>query len=340
VFTFTDLRIRILAAPMAGGPSTPALVRAAASVGAFGFLAAGSKSVEALAAQVDEALATVDGPFGVNLFVPGTVHGDPDAVQAYRAELAEDAPRYGVQLPEPDAASTDHWAEKIDYLLAHPVPVVSFTFGTPSAEVVKRMHAVGTHVSVMVTDPDEAVAATKVGADSLVVQGPEAGGHRGTHTVDKAPDTRELDQLLEDVQSVTALPLIAAGGSGTPERVVELLARGAVAIQVGTALLLTPECGASAVYKDALRSRVYGGTTLTRAFSGRYARGLTNRFILDHDRTAPAAYPELNQLTRPLRAAAAAAGDQGGVSLWAGGGFRDVREAPAAEVILGLWARG
>jgi nitronate monooxygenase len=340
MFTFTDLRIRILAAPMAGGPSTPALVRAAASVGAFGFLAGGSKSVEALAAQVDEALATVDGPFGVNLFVPGTVRGNPDAVQAYRAELAEDAARYGVQLPQPDAGSTDHWTEKIDYLLAHPVPVVSFTFGTPSADVVERMHAVGTHVSIMVTDPDEAVAAAAVGADSLVVQGPDAGGHRGTHAVDKSPDTRELDQLLDDVQSVTALPLVAAGGISTPERVVELLARGAVAVQVGTALLLTPECGASAVHKDALRSRVYPGTTLTRAFSGRLARGLTNRFILDHDGTAPAAYPELNQLTRPLRAAAATAGDQGGVSLWAGAGFRDIREAPAAEVILGLWARG
>ena len=179
------------------------------------------------------------------------------------------------------------------------MPVVSFTFGTPPADVVARMHAVGTHVSVMVTDPDEAAAAAAVGADSLVVQGPDAGGHRGTHAVDKSPDTRELDQLLEDVRSVTALPLVAAGGISTAERVVELLARGAVAVQVGTALLLTPECGASAAHKEALRSRAYPGTTLTRAFSGRYARGLTNRFILEHDRTAPAAYPELNQLTRP-----------------------------------------
>ena len=179
-----------------------------------------------------------------------------------------------------------------------------------------------------------------MGADSLVVQGPDAGGHRGTHTVDKTPDTRDLDQLLADVQSVTTLPLVAAGGISTAERVVEVLARGAVAAQVGTALLLTPECGASAVYKEALRSGTYPGTTLTRAFSGRLARGLTNRFILDHDSTAPAAYPDVNQLTRPLRVAAAAAGDPGGVSLWAGAGYRDIREAPAADVILGLWARG
>lgn len=325
---------------MAGGPSTPALVRAAASVGAFGFLAAGSKSVDALAAQVAEALTTVDGPFGVNLFVPGTARGNPSQVQAYRAELEGDAARYDVPLPQPAADTTDHWADKIDYLLAHPVPVVSFTFGTPPADVVERMHAVGTHVSVMVTDPDEAAAAEASGADSLVVQGPDAGGHRGTHTVDKSPDTRDLDQLLADVQSVSALPLVAAGGIGTAEGVVKLLARGAVAAQVGTALLLTPECGASAVHKEALRSGAYPGTTLTRAFSGRLARGLTNRFIVDHDDTAPAAYPEVNQLTRPLRAAAAAAGDPGGVSLWAGTGFRDIREAPAADVIVGLWARG
>ena len=123
MFTFTDLRIRILAAPMAGGPSTPALVRAAASVGAFGFLAAGSKNVEALAAQVEESLATVDGPFGVNLFVPGTVRGDPAAVQTYRVELEHDAARYDVSLPQPAADTSDHWDDKIDYLLAHPVPV-------------------------------------------------------------------------------------------------------------------------------------------------------------------------------------------------------------------------
>jgi nitronate monooxygenase len=340
MFSFSDLRIRIVTAPMAGGPSTPALVRAAASVGAFGFLAAGSKRVEALALQIDEALTTCPGPFGVNLFVPGNSAGDAAAVAAYRAELSADAARYGVGLPEVKPGGTDLWQEKIAYLLRHPVAVASFTFGTPGAEIVDRLHAVGTHVTVMVTDPDEALAAAAVGADSLCVQGPDAGGHRGTHAVDKAPDARDLDTLLRDVRQATALPLIAAGGISTPERVAALLDGGAVAVQVGTAVLLTPECGASEVHKQALRSRQYADTTLTRAFSGRLARGLTNRFIRDHDAAAPAAYPEVNQLTQPLRAAAAAAGDQGGVSLWAGTRFADIREAPAAEILTGLWSRG
>ena len=340
MFSFSDLRIRIVTAPMAGGPSTPALVRAAASVGAFGFLAAGSKRVEALALQVDEARETCPGPFGVNLFVPATSSGDAAAVAAYRAELSADAARFGVALPEVKPGDTDLWDEKIDYLLAHPVPVASFTFGTPGDEVVDRLHAVGTHVMVMVTDPEEALAATAVGVDSLCVQGPDAGGHRGTHAVDKAPDDRDLDTLLRDVREATGLPLIAAGGISTPERVATLLNGGAAAVQVGTAVLLTPECGASEVHKQALRSGQYADTTLTRAFSGRLARGLTNRFIRDHDSAAPAAYPELNQLTRPLRAAAAAAGDQDGVSLWAGTRFADIREAPAAEILTWLWLRG
>lgn len=338
MFSFSDLPIRIVTAPMAGGPSTPALVTAAASVGAFGFLAAGSKSVEALAAQVEEARVSCPGPFGVNLFVPGVVRGDSAEVEAYRAELAQDAARYGVELPTVNADSTDLWQEKIEYLLAHPVPVVSLTFGVPSEQVVDGMHSVGTHVTVMVTDPGEAAAAEAVGADSLCVQGPDAGGHRGTHAVDKTPDARDLDKLLAEVRQVTPLPLIAAGGISTPERVAQLLDRGAVAVQVGTAVLLTPECGASAVHKEALRSGGYPDTTLTRAFSGRLARGLTNRFILDHDASAPAAYPELNQLTGPLRAAAAAAGDQGGVSLWAGTGYARIREAPAADIISELWS--
>jgi nitronate monooxygenase len=341
VFSFAELDVRIVAAPMAGGPSTPALVCAAASVGAIGFLAAGSKTVEELSRQVDRVRAGTAGPFGVNVFVPGVAGASAvsDALAAYRRELAADAERYGVELSLPRADTTDLWRDKIDYLVRHPVPLVSFTFGLPGAETIDRLHRAGSHVMVTVTDADEAAAAAAEGADSLCVQGPDAGGHRGTHSVGKVPGSLGLVPLADTVRRVSALPLVLAGGIGTADRVVELVRWGAAGVQVGTALLLSPECGASQVYKSALRTRAYPGTTLTRAFSGRLARGLTNRFILDHDATAPAEYPQVNQLTRPLRAAAAAAGDPEAMSLWAGTGFASVREVPAARIVSDLWAR-
>lgn len=336
VFTLTDLHIPLIVAPMAGGPSTPALVAAAAHAGATGFLAGGYKTVDAMAAEIADTRTRASGPFGVNLFVPHAADRVTD-LTAYQAELAAEFTRYSVPLPETDPADTDAWAEKIELLLADPVPVVSFTFGLPDAHTIDRFHAVGTHVTATVTDTDEASAAVAVGADSLCVQGPDGGGHRGTHAVDKAPDARDLDQLLRDVRGGTDVPLIAAGGIGTAADIARLLTIGAQAIQMGTLLLRTPESGASPAYKQALASGAFTAATVTRAFSGRWARGLTNRFIRDHDGHAPASYPQVHQLTKPLRAAAAAIGDPDGLALFAGSGFTHSREAPAAEVLESLW---
>ena len=118
-----------------------------------------------------------------------------------------------------------------------------------------------------------------------------------------------------------------------------MLAAGASAVAVGTALLRTPECGTSQAHKDALGSGEFGGTRVTRAFSGRLARALVNRFVLEHDASAPPFYPEVNQLARPLRAAAARVGDPGGLSLWAGTGYASARAVPAAEVFRELAPR-
>ena len=174
---------------------------------------------------------------------------------------------------------------------------------------------------VTVTDPAEADAAARAGADSVCLQGPDAGGHRGTHAVAKVPDATPLQSLVERVAAEQSVPVVAAGGVSSGAQVSALRRAGASAVQVGTLLLCSPECGASAAHKQALASGSYADTTVTRAFSGRPARGLTNRFIRDHDGSAPAAYPELNQLVRPIRSAASAAGDPDGLALWAGTGF-------------------
>jgi nitronate monooxygenase len=339
VFSFDGPAIPLVAAPMAGGPSTPRLVAAAGSVGGFGFLASGYLSVDAVRAQLIETRALTDGPFGVNLFVPAV---DPrtevaPAVREYRARLQGEAERYGVELPDPDPRDDDGYPQKLELLLAEPVAVVSFTFGLPSVETVNRLHDVGTHVAATVTDRAEALAARAVGVDSLVVQGVGAGGHRGTHFATKIPDATPLETLVSSLHGELGLPIVACGGVAGPQDVRRLLEAGASAVAVGTLLIRTPESGASQAHKDSFVDGTGGGETrVTRAFSGRLARAVVNRFLLEHDAEAPPFYPEVNQLARPLRAAAAAIGDADGLSLWAGTGFASARDVGAAQVLAEL----
>jgi nitronate monooxygenase len=324
----TDLLRRpVVVAPMAGGPSTAALVIAAAQAGALGFLAAGYKTVEAMAAEIAAVRAATGEPFGVNVFVPGAPCADPPELRRYLDSLSADG-----NIGDP-SWDDDHFDAKIAALLADPPPVVSFTFGCPPAEVVAALQHSGAAVIITVTSPDEAVAAASAGAEAVCVQGFEAGAHRGTFVNDDAPG-RDLGllALIGAVTAVTGLPQIAAGGIMGPRQVNAVLAAGAVAAQCGTAFLRSKESGAHPLHRAALGDPRYTATTLTRAFSGRPARALVNRFVLTHA-GAPAAYPEINNATRPLRAAAAAGGDPERMSLYAGQGYRAATTLPAGEII-------
>jgi len=322
----------IWVAPMAGGPSTPALVTAAAQAGAFGFLATGYLTPAAVGVQIDAVRAAGVDRFGVNVFVPGAPAADPGAVSAYVGALRAGAARDGAGSGEP-AWDEDGWADKIALLQADPPALVSFTFGCPPRETVAGLRDRGALVAVTVTSPNEARQAAAAGADGLVVQGREAGAHSGVFANDGSPDRRPpLLDLLAQVAAVTSLPLVAAGGLAGAADVAAALAAGATAAALGTALLRCPESGAHPLHKAALADPRFTGTAVTRAFSGRPARALVNRFVLDHP-DAPAGYPEINNATRPLRAAAAAAGDQDGMSLYAGQAFRAAADRPAAEII-------
>ncbi len=329
----TDLlRGPIVVAPMAGGPSTAGLVVAAARAGALGFLAAGYKTAGAMAGEIAAVRAATAEPFGVNVFVPGAPYADAAKLRGYLDSLGADG------ITGDPSWDDDHFGAKVAALLAGPPAVVSFTFGCPSAEVVTALQGSGTVVVVTVTSAAEAAAAASAGADAVCVQGFEAGAHRGTFVNDDSPG-RDLGllALIGEVSAVTGLPQIAAGGIMGPRQVQAVLTAGAVAAQCGTAFLRCPESGANPLHKAALADPRYTATTLTRAFSGRPARGLVNQFIRDH-RDAPPAYPEINNATRALRAAAAAAGDTERMSLWAGQGYRSAAEQPAGEVIERLSA--
>lgn len=329
------LRQPIVQAPMAGGASCPALTAAVSGAGGLGFLAAGYRTADAVRGEVEETRELTARPFGVNLFLPQPA-ADPAEVAAYAERLAGESARYGLALGSiPEGGLDDSYEEKVEVLLADPVAVVSFTFGCPTRDVLDAFQRVGTVSVVTVTTPEEAQAAQWAGADALCVQGVEAGGHQGTHRDDPACDGAGLGllALVSQVRDTVPLPLIAAGGLMRGAQIAGVLAAGAQAAQLGTAFLPCPESGAAALHKVALTNPLFVRTELTRAFSGRPARGLVNRFLREHGPGAPTAYPEVHHLTSGLRKAAAAAGDAQGMALWAGQGHRMARTLPAGRLV-------
>lgn len=322
----------LVQAPMAGGPATPALAAAVAGAGGYPFVAGGYLSATALAEAISDTRTLTGAPLGVNLFVPSEP-ADPAAVAAYAATLEPEATRLGAALGDP-AWNDDDYPAKLDVVVAARPDLVSFTFGCPAPEVVARLHAAGVRVAVTVTAPAEAVSAADAGADLLVVQGTEAGGHQGGANTEE-PNRVPLLELIAAVRAGCGLPVVGGGGVSDAAGLRAVLDAGAVAAVVGTALLCAAEAGTSEVHRRALLDGRFGETVLTRAYSGRWGRGLANRFAREHT-DAPRAYPEVNRLTSPMRRAARAAGDADVPNLWAGTGWRAVREAPAAQIVQAL----
>jgi len=323
---------------MAGGPSNAPLARAVSRAGGFPFLAGGYKTAGALGDEIAEARELgVD--FGVNLFVPSTDSVDEVAFAAYAEELRTEAETYGLELELAPLSDDDRWAEKVALLVAHPVPVVSLTFGLPDVADIRALQHVGTRVLASITTPEEARLAEAAGVDGLVVQGPRAGGHSATFDATRTPDDAPTVEVVGHVQAVTTLPLVAAGGVDGPGAVRELLDAGAEAVAVGTLLLRSDEAGTSATHKNALGDPAYTDTVLTRAFTGRPARALRNGFVDRHHATGLNAYPAVHHLTRALRQAAGKAGDADRLHLWAGTGWQHAPAGPAADIISHLAER-
>jgi nitronate monooxygenase len=328
------LRVPIVQAPLAGGASTPALTAAVVEAGAFGFVAAGYRTPDQLRDDVATVRSLTGEPFGVNLFVPGAP-ADASAYAAYVASLADEARAHGVSLGEP-RFEDDAWEAKLELLEADPAAVVSFTFGCPRPEVVRRLQAAGSEVWVTVTSPDEAALAATAGADALVAQGIEAGGHRASFVDAEGAAEYGLLALLQVLRAHTELPLVATGGIATGRAVAAVLAAGAAAAQLGTAFMLCPEAATAPAHRDAIAAP--GGTAVTRAFTGRAARGIVNRWMHEHGADAPSAYPDVHHLTAKIRAAARTQGDRDGFHLWAGQAHELAEPVPAGELVRRLAA--
>jgi nitronate monooxygenase len=328
-----QLQSPVVLAPLAGGPSTPELAAAVSNAGGLGFLATGYLKAADVAPRLHAARQLTAQPLGVNVFAQGAP-ADPSAYRAHVERFRIWASRHGAEVGEP-RYDDDDWEAKIDLLASSPPAVVSFTFGRPPQDVVERLHDAGSEVWVTITSPEEAHAAAAVGADVLVVQGAEAGGHRGSFDNRDELPIYGLLPLLDLVSAAVTLPLVASGGIATGRALAAVLCAGASAAQIGTAFMLAPEAGTNAAHREALRAR--GETVLTRAFTGRLARGIRNEFIAEHQ-DAPAAYPELHYLTSPMRKQAREQGDVSRINLWAGEAHELAVERPAAETVRELTA--
>jgi nitronate monooxygenase len=330
-FSPAELERPIVQAPMGGGVSTPELAAAVSEAGGLGFLAAAYVTPEVVRNDVATLRELTGRPFGVNLFAPPQPVPDPHAVERYARAVAR---RHGTATGTP-RHDDDRWEEKLALLAELRVPVVSTTFGCPQPGEVESLHHAGCAVWVTVTTAEEAREAERAGADALVVQGVEAGGHRASFD-DAAPVDLGVLAALQLVAAVTELPLIATGGLATGRSIAAVLAAGAVAAQLGTAFMLTPEAATNDAHREAIAGD--GVTGLTRAFTGRTARGIVNSFQREHTPGAPIGYPDVHHITAPLRKAARERGDADGFHLWAGQAHALAQQAPAGELVRRLAA--
>jgi nitronate monooxygenase len=327
-----DLSVPIVLAPLAGGPATPELAVAVSNAGGLGFLAAGYKPTSAVGDEIAAFRRGSRGPLGVNVFSPPLHPSPPSAYADYVERIRAEADRLGIAVGSP-RLDDDQFTDKVALLTEAKPEFASFVFGCPPADVILRLRQAGVTVLVTVTTPEEAEQAVAAGSDGLVVQGLEAGGHRGSASNQDQP-AYGLLSLLQLIARRPQVPLVAAGGIASGSGVAAVLAAGATAAQIGTAFLRCPESGTSPVHRAAIAGAAT--TEVTRAFTGKPARGIVNRFMREFSADAPPAYPEIHHVTAPLRAAGRRSGDADLVNLWAGQAHALAREEPAAEVVARL----
>jgi len=324
----------IIQAPMAGGGDTPELVAAVCNAGGIGFIGAAYLTVAEIGDSARAVRAGTSRRFGINLFapVPAPSVQDVDAAVArlapYRAELGL-PPLTELQLP------TDQFDAQVGAALESDASAISFTFGLLPASAVAAIKARELALIGTATTVAEAIALEDSGVDAIVAQGSEAGGHRGTFLGDFADAQIGTLALVPQIVDAVSVPVIASGGIMDGRGIAAALALGASAVQLGTAFLTCSETGVAEAYKDAILRSPETATRITRAFSGRPARGIVNRFMtdIDADAEAIASFPFQNILTRPMRTAAAKQGRAEFLSLWAGQGLRLARRQSAAELM-------
>ena len=334
-----DIRVPVIQAPMAGGTiTTPELVAAVSNAGGVGSLAGGYLAAKEIDQAIRKTRALTVLPFAVNVFAPTSREPLTGDVSAQLRLLGPIHERLGLDPPAMPDRIPALFEEQIEVVLAAKVPIVSFTFGLLSPGIMTRLHAQGAFVIGTATTVAEAKVLEAAGVDAVVAQGSEAGAHRGTFDVPPEPPLVGAIALVPQIVDAIRLPVIASGGIMDGRGIVAAMALGASAVQMGTAFLTCSECGAPPAHKRAILQAAEDSTSLSRAFSGRWARGIRNRFMEASRRAGaePLSYPWQNSLTGPMRATASKKGDPEYLSLFAGQGTRMARSMSAADLMQAL----
>ncbi|NHN88262.1 NAD(P)H-dependent flavin oxidoreductase [Acetobacter conturbans] len=335
------LDLPIFQAPMAG-VATPELAAAVSEAGGLGNLGLGAMSVGEARSAIRATRALTGRPFGVNLFCHKPETPDLATLTNWLEWLRPEFSQFGVAPPaslRPVYPSFLDNTGMLEMLLEERPAMVSFHFGLPSTEVIRTMRRAGIQLVVSVTSPEEAVQASAAGVDALIVQGYEAGGHRGLFDPDGKDRKLGTRPLLAAVQAVSSLPLIAAGGVMTGSDVAAMLEAGAIAAQLGTAFVTCEESAASPAWRAALADDARPETVMVRAISGRPARGLRGRFAeLEEQPDCPRIppYPYAYDAARQLATLASAVGNTDYAAFWAGANVAGVRPMPAARLVTVL----
>ncbi|KPV44531.1 nitronate monooxygenase [Alicyclobacillus ferrooxydans] len=339
--------VPIIQAPMAGGPTTPQLVAAVSSAGGLGSLGAGYMSANGLQRAIRDIRELTDRPFAVNLFIPTDFNYDEPVAHdmASFLDTISESPslKESMTLPNP-AAMQKQFEDQLEVVIQEQVPVFSFTFGSLHTDLINQLQGRGTVVVGTATTVEEARTLEQSGVDAVVVQGAEAGGHRGSFLTESSrtdlntPALIGLMALLPQIADVVRVPIIASGGIMDGRGIAASFVLGAQGVQMGTAFLPTEESGAHPSYKAALFDSKSEDTVVTRAFSGKFARGIQNSFIRQvegYEGDIPD-YPIQNALTRPIRNWASEQAQPDYMSLWAGQALPLVRNLPAAALVSQL----
>lgn len=324
---------------MAGGVTTPALVTAVSEAGALGFIGGAYLSPQQILDASGAVRAKTSRSFGINLFAPVT----PAPPQSESREALEALAPYHAELglapPTMPAQLIQDFNEQLAAVLDSGARVFSFTFGVVAPITMHAIRERGMTIFGTATTVEEALALERAGVDGIIAQGSEAGAHRGTFDSDFSAAMIGTMALVPQVVDAVRIPVIASGGIMDGRGIVAALALGASAVQMGTAFLTTEESGAATAYKDAVLAARETDTRVTRAFSGRAARGIVNRFMNEMEARGDAAnlgYPTQNALTRSLRTVASTQNRAEFLSLWAGQGVRLARREPTADLVRRL----